>query len=167
MPYVVVQQMLDDAFAWGIKDYSKVDFLRELPDQAIDEMVRVARLTTSPFSQVILCPIGAAVSRMDRQNMALNIPDTDWMYFCEACSWDDDQQKTEVAWAKEFVAAMRPWSVDKAPPNFLEPDEGIRRIQASFGDEKFKRLVALKDRYDPENIFALNVNIPPSGRGPA
>jgi hypothetical protein len=96
--------------------------------------------------------------------MALNIPDTRWMYFCEANSWDPEVQETEIAWAKRFLDAMRPRSVDTALPNFLEPDEGLRRLRASFGQDKFQRLVALKDRYDPDNIVSLNANIPPSKR---
>jgi FAD/FMN-containing dehydrogenase len=167
MPYVAVQQLLDPSYPWGIKDYSKVDYLPELPDEAVDEMVRLAALSTSPFSAVILCPLGGACSRIDRASMALNIPDTRWMYFCEADTFDDQQQQVEIAWAKQFLASMRPWSVGQAPPNFLEPDEGTRRVRASFGDEKFQRLVALKDRYDPENVFRRNVNIRPSAAGPA
>ena len=61
------------------------------------------------------------------------------------------------------MESMQRWSVGKAPPNFLEPDEGRRRLKASFGEEKFGRLVALKDRYDPQNVFSLNTNVPPSG----
>ena len=163
MPYTAVQALLDGGFPWGIKDYSKVDYVRHLSDEAVDEMVRLSWQAKSPFSAVILCPLGGAVSRMDRGSMALSIPDTDWMYFCEATSWDDQQQTADIAWAKQFLATMRPWSVDQAPPNFLEPDEGIRRIRASFGEEKFQRLVALKDRYDPTNVFSRNVNIRPSG----
>ena len=44
------------------------------------------------------------------------------------------------------------------------PDEGIRRIRASFREEKFQRLVALKDRYVPTNVFSRNVNIRPAAR---
>lgn len=163
MPYTALQQLLDGGFPWGIRDYSKSDYLRELPGAAIDEIVRQAGLCSSPLSAVILCPLGGAVARMDRETMALNIPNTDWMYFCEAVSPDEQQQEAEVTWARRFHDAMRPWSVGHAPPNFLEPDEGTRRVRASFGEEKLSRLVALKDRYDPENIFSLNVNIPPSG----
>jgi Berberine and berberine like len=82
-------------------------------------------------------------------------------------AWDDQQQHAEIAWARDFLASMRRWSVDQAPPNFLEPDEGTRRVRASFGEDKFRRLVALKDRYDPENVFRFNVNIRPSAKGPA
>ncbi len=59
------------------------------------------------------------------------------------------------------MKALRPWSVQTAPPNFIAGDEGAR-LQASYGEDKFRRLVALKDKFDPENIFALNQNIPPS-----
>jgi hypothetical protein len=51
---------------------------------------------------------------------------------------------------------------DQAPPNFLDPDEGAARLRTSYGDVKFHQLVALKDKYDPENVFSLNANIPPS-----
>ncbi|MBV9547656.1 MAG: FAD-binding oxidoreductase [Chloroflexi bacterium] len=163
MPYTAVQSLLDGSFPWGIKDYGKVDYVRDLSDQAVDTMVQLAWQARSPFSVVLLCPLGGAVSRMDRGSMALNIPNTDWMYFCEATSWDDQQQAADIAWAKNFLATMRPWSVDQAPPNFLEPDEGTRRIRASFGEKKFQRLTALKDRYDPTNVFSRNVNIRPSG----
>ena len=160
MPYVALQQLLDAGYPWGIRDYGKVDYLSDFSDQAIDQMVSLASRARSAFSAVILCPLGGAVARMDPESMALSIPATDWMYFCEANSWDPAEQEAEIGWAKGFLEAMRPWSVDKAPPNFLEPDEGTRRLRASFGDEKFKRLVELKTRYDPENVFSLNVNIP-------
>jgi FAD/FMN-containing dehydrogenase len=146
----------------GINDYSKSDYFPELPDQAIDELVARAEEARSPFSDVILCPLGGAVSRMDRQAMALSIPDAKWMYFCVAESFDLAEQNIEIEWARRFMAAMRPWSVDQAPPNFLEPDEGAARLRASFGEDKYQRLVALKDKYDPDNVFALNTNIPPS-----
>jgi FAD/FMN-containing dehydrogenase len=165
MPYVAVQQMIDGGFPWGILDYAKSDYLPGLPDEAIDELVTRAAEAKSPFSQVILCPLGGAVARMDQNTMALTIPDAKWMYFCEAVSWDLAEQNREIEWARAFMAAMRPWSVGKAPPNFLEPDEGRQRLQASFGEQKFTRLVALKDKYDPDNVFSLNTNIPPSALG--
>ena len=140
MPYVAVQQMIDGGFPWGINDYSKSDYLAHLPDAAIDQLVAEASGTTSPFSQVILCPLGGAVARMDQAGMALTIPDTKWMYFCEALSWDRHEQDREIEWARAFMATMRQWSVGTAPPSFLEPDEGRRRLRASFGAEKLALL---------------------------
>jgi FAD/FMN-containing dehydrogenase len=162
MPYAALQQLLDPGYPWGILDYSKADYLTALPDDAVDELVRRAAESQSPWSAVILCPLGGQVSRMDRDSMALNIPDTPWMYFCEATSFDAAEQDLEIAWARNFMAAMRPWTVYKAPPNFLEPDEGAARLHLSYGEDKYRKLVALKDSYDPDNVFALNGNIPPS-----
>jgi FAD/FMN-containing dehydrogenase len=162
MPYAAVQQLLDPGNPWGINEYAKVDYLPELPAEAIDTLVEQAALARSPFTEIILCPLGGAASRMDRQAMALSTPDTRWMYFCMAKSLDPAAMGDEIAWARAFMAAMRPWTADKAPSNFLHPDEGAARLRASYGDDKFRRLVALKDKYDPGNIFSLNANIPPS-----
>jgi FAD/FMN-containing dehydrogenase len=63
------------------------------------------------------------------------------------------------------METMRPWGTDKAPPNFISSDDRAGRLRSSFGEEKFARLVALKDAYDPENVFALNQNIAPSSAG--
>ena len=58
---------------------------------------------------------------------------------------------------------MKPWSTGRAYLNFLG-DEGLGRIEAAFGPEKFARLQALKDVWDPQNLFRINQNIPPSGK---
>jgi hypothetical protein len=79
MPYVAIQQMIDGGFPWGINDYAKSDYMPELPDEAIGELVTRAAEAKSPFSQVILCPLGGAVARMDQNTMALAIPDAKWM----------------------------------------------------------------------------------------
>ena len=70
--------------------------------------------------------------------------------------------EAEVAWARSFMDAMRPWAAGAAPPNFMSPDDGAARLRSYYGEDKFRRLVALKDQYDPGNVFALNQNIAPS-----
>jgi hypothetical protein len=97
--------------------------------------------------------------------MALEVPDAKWFYFCEALWWDPAAADTEIAWAHSFKDTLRPWSLDKAPANFITADEGEKRLAASFGDAKYRRLVALKDTYDPGNLFALNPNITPVDAG--
>ena len=74
--------------------------------------------------------------------------------------WTDDAlTQSEIAWSREFAEVMRPWCVGKAPPNFID-DGDHARLRASFGEEKFRRLVELKAKYDPDNVFTLNQNIP-------
>ena len=162
MPYTAVQAITDDANPWGICEYAKIDYLPELPDAAIDALLTKAADTRSPFSGVFLARLGGALTRSDRTTMALDIPDAKWFYFCEALWWDPAAAEAEIAWAHAFKETMRPWAVDKAPANFISADEGQTRLRASYGDHKYERLVALKDTFDPRNVFALNPNIAPT-----
>lgn len=166
MPYAALQAMTDAGHPWGISEYSKIDYLHELPDEAIEAMVGHAAAARSPFTKVYLCPLGGAVSHIDRSGMALAIPEARWMYFCLAEWWDSALRAAEIAWARAFMNTMRPWSADQAPANFIEPDEGTDRMRRSYGEEKFDRLVALKDKYDRDNVFSLNPNIQPSRAQP-
>jgi FAD/FMN-containing dehydrogenase len=168
VPYTAVQAITDPGHPWGIRHYAKVDYLPALPDDAIDELVAQADAASSPFSQIQIAPLGGAVGRMDRSAMALEMPDAAWACHVFASWWDRRGEDAHVAWARGVMAAIRPWAVDTAPPNFLAPDDGAARLRRFFGDAKYGRLVALKDAYDPGNVFALNQNIPPSGpRGEA
>ena len=160
MPYSAVQGLLDPSHAWGVHEYARVDYLEALPDEAIDAMLDTAAQVPSPFTEVILCPLGGAMSRLDRNTMALQVPDVGWMYFCLAMWWDPGETDRQIAWARTFTETMRPWSVGKAPPNFIAADEAADRLRASYGDDKFRKLMALKAKYDPDNVFALNQNIP-------
>ncbi len=162
MPYVAVQAMTDDANPWGISEYFKIDYLPELPDPAIDALVDKAAQARSPFSAVYLGALGGAVARTDRTTMALEVPDAKWFYFCEALWSHPADADTEIAWARAFMDTMRPWGLDKAPANFISADEVATRLRASYGADKYERLIALKDAYDPGNVFALNQNIPPT-----
>jgi FAD/FMN-containing dehydrogenase len=162
MPYVAVQQMIDAGNPWGIGEYFKVDYLKEFSDEAIDAAIDKAAESNSPFTQLIFFRLGGAMERVDRASMALEIPEAGWGYFCLAMWMDPAAAERERGWARAFMETMRPWAVDKAPPNFISPDDPTTRLRASYGEEKFARLVELKAKYDPENVFALNQNIPPS-----
>jgi hypothetical protein len=71
-----------------------------------------------------------------------------------------------MAWARGLAEDIRPHTTDGVYLNFTS-DEGEDRVRSTYGPEKYDRLVALKDRYDPGNLFRLNQNIKPSGRAPA
>jgi hypothetical protein len=76
--------------------------------------------------------------------------------------WSEPQDADpHVAWTQDLWQAMRPWSAGGVYVNFLG-DEGQDRVRAAYGERKYQRLVALKDRYDPTNFFRLNQNIQPT-----
>jgi FAD/FMN-containing dehydrogenase len=77
-------------------------------------------------------------------------------------NWMETSADAEnIAWAREYFAAMEPFSTGGVYVNFLG-EEGEGRVRAAYGDEKYGRLAALKRRYDPANLFRLNQNIGPS-----
>jgi FAD/FMN-containing dehydrogenase len=163
MPYAAVQQMLDAGNPYGIREYFKIDWLRGLPDEAIDIIVEHGQALAAPFGQLILAPMGGAVARTDDSVLALRVPDMPWAYFCLGLWMDPAEDESNIAWAREFAALMRPFGIGEAFPNFIEPDEGVARLRASYGPEKYDRLVALKREWDPDNVFRLNQNIDPAG----
>jgi FAD/FMN-containing dehydrogenase len=163
MPYAAVQQMLDAGSPRGVREYFKVASLGELTDAAIDTVVAQAEALPAPFGQLILGPMGGALVRTDRETMALPVNDGEWTYFCLAMWMDPAEDEQNSAWARGFHEAMRPFCVGIAPPNFIAADDGNARLRASYGEENYARLVALKQRWDPDNIFRLNQNIVPAG----
>ena len=162
MPYVALQQMLDAGNPDGIREYFKVDYLGSLPDEAIDVIVEQAEQLPVPFGQLILGPMGGAVGHTDDTTRALTIPDAPWAYFCLSMWMDPAEDERNRDWARGFAEAMRAFGVGKALPNFIEPDEGNPRLRASYGEDKYERLVELKNKWDPQNLFRLNLNIEPT-----
>ena len=79
-----------------------------------------------------------------------------------AGSFDSEGFDSHVDWAQRLYADVAPSLTGGAYINFLSA-EGDERVRAAYGEEKFARLRALKDKYDPTNVFHLNQNIPPSG----
>jgi FAD/FMN-containing dehydrogenase len=163
MPYAAVQQMLDAGNPHGIREYFKVDWLGDLTDEAIDVAVEHAERMPAPFAEVIFAPMGGAVGHTDPKTRALNIPDARWAYFCLTMWMDPAEDEQSIAFTRSFAEAMRPFGIGTAAyPNFITPDEGPGRLASSFGDANFARLVELKQKWDPENVFRLNQNIAPA-----
>jgi hypothetical protein len=117
----------------------------------------------APFAQLILAPMGGAVARTDNSALALTVPDVPWAYFCLTMWMDPDEDERNRAWTRGFAEAMEPFGIGRAAfPNFIEVDEGAQRVRASYGPEKYERLVELKRKWDPGNVFRLNQNIRPA-----
>ncbi|CAG0963227.1 Mitomycin radical oxidase [Methanosarcinales archaeon] len=78
--------------------------------------------------------------------------------------WSDPLESDEhIRWTHEFFASTEPFSTGGVYVNFLG-NEGEKRVRAAYGEAKYKRLTALKNKYDPTNLFSLNQNIKPGKR---
>jgi FAD/FMN-containing dehydrogenase len=164
MPYAALQQMLDAGNPHGIREYFKVEWLNALPDDAIDLILQKAESMPAPFAEIILAPMGGAVARTDNSALALTVPDVPWAYFCLTMWMDPGEDERNKAFTRDFADSMRSFGIGTpAFPNFIETDDGASRVRASYGDEKFGKLAELKRKWDPDNVFRLNQNIPPAG----
>jgi FAD/FMN-containing dehydrogenase len=161
MPYTAIQKLLEEPSPPGLRNYWNADFLDDLPDAAIDVVADFHARVPSPFTQIPLLPGGGAIARVDEDADALGYRQAPWNLHLLSLWTDPADDERNIAWTREFSAAMRPWTAGRAYLNFLGP-AGPDRIRAAYGEEKFPRMQALKDKYDPGNLFRLNQNITPT-----
>ena len=162
MPAVAIQQMLDPTAPHGMLNYNRSHWLADLPDAAIDEQVRRHAEVTSPMSLIINGRMGGAVERVPRDATAFAHRDAKRLLLAVSAWWDGDDEE-HVEWCHGVFDAMTPYSTGGVYINFVE-DEGAERVRAGYADDVWHKLVAAKDRWDPDNVFHLNPNIPPSSR---
>jgi FAD/FMN-containing dehydrogenase len=161
MPYVAFQGMLDPFAPTGWRNYHRGEHIRELPDEAVDAFVGAAPVGLNPMTQHIMFRNGGAISRVKKNATASTHREAPYMYHPIAC-WDDPARDEEhMEWVRRASAALKPFATGGVYLNF-QGDEGQERMRAGFDDETWTRLVALKDRYDPTNMFRFNQNIAPS-----
>ena len=158
----VEQQALFDAPYGENRHYWKGHFVRELPDELIDELLeRIVALDRVP-GDILIESLHGAPKDEDAPAGALGFRRAAFNVSAMA-TWPDaafDEQ--HIAWARETAAAIEPWSLAGGGyVNYMQADEPIERVRAAFGDETFERLRALKRRYDPANVLRRNQNVPP------
>jgi FAD/FMN-containing dehydrogenase len=161
MPYTVVQTLVDPANPPGRRNYWKAENMGELSDEAIDTMVEHAARITSPFSVMLLEPKGRAISRVGEDETALGGRDAAHTIYAFAMWEDPAETDIHIAWAREFMLAMEPFTIPGVSLNFSS-DQNMNKVVGFFGPEKYERLVALKNKYDPTNLFRLNQNVKPT-----
>ena len=168
MPYVALQSMLDASGPHGTRAYMKAEFLPGLDDAVIEKLARHGASRPGPLTQLLLKPMGGAIGRVDGEESALGVRDAPWCYHALSL-WqerDEDTERSHIAWARELSQDLAPDATSGVYLNFTS-DVGEDRVRDMYGPERYARLVALKDRYDPTNVFHLNQNISPSASAAA
>jgi hypothetical protein len=159
-PYAAHQAMLDAALPHGRGYYWKSSALPPLTDEMINVLIRQAEKITSPYSTMTIFTQGGAVARVSEDATAFpNRTAQHNLNIVGAWTLDDPEPERHVAWVRETWEAMQPFARG-VYVNFMS-DEPADRVRAAYGPEKYERLVALKRRYDPENVFRHNQNIAP------
>jgi FAD/FMN-containing dehydrogenase len=162
IPYTALQQAFDPFFPEGRLYYWKSIYVDDLSDEAIDTMVDAAIARPSILSDVGLWHLGGAMSQVGVEDTAYGRRDAPYLFVAEA-SWTDPTTNEEnIAWARESLAAMQPYSKGGSYlnfPGFGEEKEAM--LRASYGPN-YDRLVTVKTKYDPGNLFRMNLNIAPA-----
>ncbi|HET9488573.1 MAG TPA: FAD-binding oxidoreductase [Methylomirabilota bacterium] len=163
--YTAVQTMLDASYPSGMQHYWKSSFLHDVGDNAIDTMIAHCTALASPLCHALLeYQLGGAVGRIDRDTTAFAARDAQHAFVALGLCTDPAEAKRCTQWARDFWEAMQPFSTGGVYVNYLgrEGDEGAERVRAAYGADKYQRLLALKEKYDPTNLFRLNQNIKPT-----
>jgi FAD/FMN-containing dehydrogenase len=143
------------------RNYWKNTFVREFPDELIDELLRRISALGKPPGQVLFESLHGAPGDTDADGGAIGFRQAAFNISALAVWQDPGDDAEQIGWARETAAASDPWSLGGGYVNYMQADEPIERVRAAFGGEAFGRLQALKSRYDPENVLHRNQNIPP------
>jgi FAD/FMN-containing dehydrogenase len=162
MPYVTLQSIVENVNPPGMRNYWKSDFLTQLSDDAIDLLVDEYPSVPAPHTHLVIEQMGGAVSRIGENEMAVSHRDAPYNAIIVGM-WDEPaEDERTITWVRRVWEALRPFSSGGVYVNYQMGDEGEDRVRAAYGDEKYERLVALKNKYDPNNMFRLNQNITPT-----
>ena len=158
-PYVAWQKAFDPLLTPGARNYWKSHNFTELADGALDSIIEFAGKLPSPQCEIFIGLIAGASNRIAPDAMAYGHRDAKFVLNVHG-RWDEakDDQKC-IGWAREFFKASAPYASAGAYVNFMTAEESDR-VAAAYG-ANYDRLVQIKKRYDPDNIFHLNQNIKP------
>jgi FAD binding domain/Berberine and berberine like len=159
-PFVEHQAMFDPSFPHGRWYYFRSCDVNELTDEVIDITVDHALQIKSPFTAFPIFHRGGAIAEMGDEDTAFEGRAVGHTFNINGTTEDSKGFDEEREWARALWSALAPHHAS-VYVNFLM-DEGEKRIRQAYGDDKYNRLKSLKNRYDPDNFFSLNQNIPPS-----
>lgn len=160
MPYPALQKAFDWVYPPGLQWYWKADFMRELPDEAIERHLEFARCLPTLHSTMHLYPINGAVHGVERHDTAFSYRDVTWSQVIVGVDPDPANVDRAKSWAIDYWEALHPYSAGGGYVNFMM-EEGQERVQATYRDN-YERLARIKARYDPDNFFHVNQNIRPA-----
>ena len=161
IPYVAMQTILDGAFPHGRQNYWKSGLTSQVSDTVIDTLVRHAKEIPSPFSAILIAHFSGAGSRVEKQATAYYHRDLVYDVLMVSSWVDPAESDRNIEWTRACYQAVEPFLSRGVYVNDMSGDESDERVRRAYG-ENYDRLVALKTKYDPGNLFRLNQNIAPT-----
>lgn len=166
MPYLQLQQLLDEANAFGFLAYDKGLYLEDFSDAVIDVIAEQLPRKSSPRSVMIFYRLDGAYGAVAEDATAFSGGRSP-RYACFLIGLADNQEMYEAdrEWVRSFWAALQPLAITDGSYVNGEAEPTDAAVRGSYG-AKYARLAQIKAAYDPDNVFHLNANIPPAARPP-
>ena len=159
-PFLAHQAMFDPSFPSGWWYYFRSCDVAELTDDIIDITFEHSMRIDSPLTAFPIWQMGGAIARVGEDETAFNGRAAGYAFNINAATETAEGFDEEREWVRSFWSALEPYHTS-VYVNFLM-EEGEERIRQAYGTEKYDRLKALKRKYDPDNFYRLNQNIPPN-----
>ncbi len=161
MPYTEAQSMVDGAVPAGDRYYWKSNFVPSLEPGLAAVLREGADAMPAPGSMILVFEIKGEIQRVPKDAMAFDHRDVNFEMSIISHWTDPQADGTNSRWAREVWTAAQPYVSAAVYSNHMGADEPADRVRAAYGAGKFEKLAALKARYDPDNFFRSNHNIPP------
>jgi FAD/FMN-containing dehydrogenase len=165
MPYVELQQLLDEANAWGLLSYEKGCYVEGLSDEVIAVITEHLPRKSSPLSDLLFYRLDGAYSEVGDDDTAFSGGRSPrYAIFIIGLAQTRELLAADRAWVRSFWDALRPYAIGIGSyvNGMAEFEED--RIRAAYGAGKYQRLAKIKEEYDPYNVFHRNANIKPTRR---
>jgi FAD/FMN-containing dehydrogenase len=159
LPYPALNGAFDALYPKGIRAYWKGAFLKELSDEAIAAHVEHGSQVPEVSATMHMYPINGAPQRIGSDETAFAYRDANYGMVFLACWADPAKDAERIAWVRDYYQALAPYSEPGGYINFMQDDD-YGKIQDNYR-ENYDRLVDVKRRYDPGNLFHVNQNIKP------
>jgi len=158
MPYRVIQTLIDPLWEKGLHAYFKATNLARLDDELVDQLCELHVDAPGPQCEIHVHQMGGAVARVSDDATAFGERSMPFLLNAVAGWRDEDSGPSHTDWARAVIATASNASTGRAYVNYLGDADAAR---SSYGERTYARLVSLKNKYDPTNVFRLNQNVEP------
>jgi FAD/FMN-containing dehydrogenase len=158
MTFVELQRASDEALPWGRRYYSKGGFAAALDDPIIEVIAGSLETMPIPTVEIYCVQLGGAVTDVDEDATAYSGRAAAFYWIAQG-AWDDpEDDERAIAWCRATARRLGELSM---PTNYVNEQADTGVAPTAYGEAKYRRLAALKRRYDPGNVFRVNQNIEP------
>jgi FAD/FMN-containing dehydrogenase len=163
MPFVALQQLIDEANHFGLFAYDKALYIGELSEGAVAVVAEHLPRKTSPHSILMFYRLDGAYSKVSEDETAFGGGRSPrYAVFILGIGQSREQMAPDREWVRSLWAALQPFALGSGTYLNGEAEFQPDRVRNSYGPAKYERLAQIKAVYDPDNVFHMNANIPPA-----